>query len=835
MEDVAKTEEEEEAPPYLAPVAPPPLVGSELEPTLVALSGAAGADVTGLQLLLALTRAGRPPQPASVAHLHPGAPTPLTLQQQRSLDGWLSDSSAHSFPTRAEALRASREGMVLASADAETREQLVRARRDIPLASEAGDMAAYAFAQGYTALAPITSPGFKPLPPDGGTLPPLNPEGLFLLHKEGCSVCSAGSPCHGAAAVRLLEGVTFPWSGRPTPSGLSKSDLRNEPDIAPFDADAVAAVRKAEAVGALVRCGRNDIVHFSHAFVARASICDLEPAAEQLIDRGGRAGSLAAFAAARALADSYMTEYEKQLGPSAPAPGGAGGGGVAHCPEGQRPKAADVLRGARAAAAAVTPGGKARLVVAMGDLSPHFVQLRCRYARLMEAMREVRAGWHAVKVDAKAGYYQVPMHPSEWPYCGVALAMDPSGTPGYFQWRRLPMGCGPSGFIFSMFSGMVHEAFQRRWAATDSAKAGVRMVSLCYLDDIIVLCSSRAGCVEALALLLQTMREAGMTPNVDKSSSEPAGAESAVHALVLLGIRLDLRSLSLHLPAEKQVRTLYGALVLERCAALRLPVPETLLAELGGRLIWWGNVDELIPSHVRPLCAWLDASKWANRWAAWRRAVCYWDGPKAPAQVAALRWFLARAESGGLRAASLLAHEGRAVLVAAGDASGAANAVAVLTESALLRFCLPDCQRLAVPVLEALALVLLIWRYRGLLSNTTIVMGNDALGAAYWFVAGKARRDDANDLCRLLRLACKAYDIVIVQKWLTRWWNLVPDHGADFPLSTLAAMGVPVPHIMTELPLQGLPCDFLREWAIELDPDFIFSEAWQTVNNRGSL
>ena len=831
---VAELESEEETAPTLATAPVEALPGAELAPALLALQGAAEADSTALSLLLALTRAGRLPQPASVAHRHPLAPQPLTAQQQRSLNNWLSDSHSHSFPTRGAALLASREGMVLASADEETRAQLLSAQRDVPLATAPMDMAAYAFKQGYLALAPTSDPGFAPPPPSSASLPPLDPGGLFRLHRESCDVCAAGSPCHGTAAVQLLSGVTFPWSGKPTTSGETKADLHGEPEIAPFDADVVAAVRKAEAIGALASCPRDAITHFSHAFVARASACALERSVEEKIDAGGEAGSLSAFAAAKALADTYVTEYERQLAAHAPEPGAASGGGAAQRSPAQRPKAADVLRAARAASDAATPGGKARLVVAMGDLSPHFVLLRCRYARSMEAMREVRAGWWACKVDAKAGYYQVPLHPSEWPYCGIAVAMDPEGTPGYFQWRRLPMGCGPSGFIFSLFSGMVHEAFQRRWGRTASAQAGVQMVSLCYLDDIIILCSSREGCAEALALLLQCMTEAGMTPNLEKSSPAPVGAGGAEHAIVLLGIRLDLRAMTLHLPAEKQVRTLYGALVLQHCAAASVPVPESLIAELGGRLIWWGNVDGLIPSHVRPLCAWLDGSKWANRWAAWRRAVCHWDSPKAQAQLAALRWFLARAASGRLQATALLSHSDRAVLVAAGDASGAANAVAVLLESALLRFHLADCQRLAVPVLEALALLLLIWRYRRQLANTTIVIGNDALGAAYWVVAGKARRDDANDICRLLRLACEAYDIVIAQKWLTRWWNLVPDHGADFPLASLAERGVPVPPIMVEVPVSGLPCDFLREWALELDPDFIFSDAWQAVNDRGA-
>ena len=97
---VAELESEEETAPTLATAPVEALPGAELAPALLALQGAAEADNTALSLLLALTRAGRLPQPASVAHRHPLAPQPLTAQQQRSLNNWLSDSHSHSFPTR---------------------------------------------------------------------------------------------------------------------------------------------------------------------------------------------------------------------------------------------------------------------------------------------------------------------------------------------------------------------------------------------------------------------------------------------------------------------------------------------------------------------------------------------------------------------------------------------------------------------------------------------------------------------------------------------------------------------------------------------------------------
>lgn len=288
----------------------------------------------------------------------------------------------------------------------------------------------------------------------------------------------------------------------------------------------------------------------------------------------------------------------------------------------------------------------------------------------------------------------------------------------------------------------------------------------------------------------------------------------------------------MQLPADKQVTTLTSAMVLQRCAARAIPVPEFALAQLGGRLVWWSQVDPMLACNIRPLLTW---SHWSafGRPALWRRAAHYWSGAAAPEQAAALGWFCSRAAAGHLTGSALL-HQQRPVLVSTSDGSGSANAVSLLHEGALLRWVLPACGGVAIPVLEVLALILYVWRYRDVLKGCTLRHGFDALGAAYWVSAGKARRDDGNDLMRLLRLACERYDIVLVVQWLTRWYNLTADHGADFPLATLQARGVPVPPILREATLAGLPCDFLADWARELDPLFVFSPAWQVRNDRGS-
>ncbi len=500
-------------------------------------------------------------------------------------------------------------------------------------------------------------------------------------------------------------------------------------------------------------------------------------------------------------------------------------------PSGKAPSAAAVLRAHEAAERATLPKDKARLVVALGGLSAHFIFLRCRYARLMDTLAHVRKGWYAIKCDALSGYYQLPLSPSEQPYCGIAIVTDAEGTVEHFLFTRLPMGLGPSAFIFSLFSGLVHEIFVRRWASSAAARAGALTVSFAYIDDIVIFCSTKEAAMEARELLLATMRECGMTPNLAKTSPAPVGHDSPSPQDVYLGLRLNLATLTLHLPAEKQIRTLAGALVLQRCAAAGLPVPELSLARLGGRVVWWSNVDPLLSSHTRELCTWTNWSRWGKA-SEWRRAI-HTFGATSASQLNALLWFTARAEQGLLKGCTLLS-PGRPCLVATSDASGSANAVAILSEATLTRFVLPDCHILAIPVLEELAAPLFLHRHGEALRGCTLIWGFDALGAAYWLARGKARRDDGNDLVRLVRLACEHYDIVLIVKWLTRWWNFTADHGADFPLHSLPAMGVPVPSVCLELTLQGLPPAFLGAWARKLDPSFLFSRKWEEVNDRGT-
>ena len=55
----------------------------------------------------------------------------------------------------------------------------------------------------------------------------------------------------------------------------------------------------------------------------------------------------------------------------------------------------------------------------------------------MEALALTREGYVIVKVDCKAGYYQVPVSPTDQPFLGLAVEVDAEGTVEYFTFARL--------------------------------------------------------------------------------------------------------------------------------------------------------------------------------------------------------------------------------------------------------------------------------------------------------------------------------------------------------------------------------------------------------------
>jgi hypothetical protein len=726
------------------------------------------------------------------------------------MDRWLGGECSHPYPTREEIMRASKLEAVHTSArDKEEAELQEKSKDYYPDANDPVALADYARKLGLTAFTPRTPGVFPPrivsLTP--GAVPSLDAGGMCKAHAEHCSRCQARSPCLVVAACHYLAEAALPFAD---PTSTVREDLQPTPMVAAFDPELVAAVRKVQLVGALSPRTKEHILHYSHAFLAPAY--DVELTQQQSLDigAGGEAGCNAAFAAAQPLATRFLAAYN---------------------PRGL--KAAQVLEAYQSAELATLTVRKKRLVVALGALSPHFVDLRLRYARLMDVLQRVRRGWYFCRVDARSGFYQVRMKPADSAYLGIALEVDAKGTVEHLAFDRLPMGLGPSGFIFSLFSATVHSIFRARLKARG---IDTEVASICYVDDILIFASSKDLLLQARAILLEVMAECGMTVAEDKSPADPVGPGEVRVADTALGLWVNLDTMSISLPAIKLTKLFMFAIVLHELATKRTPVPTRALAQQGGRLTWLSMIECSLPAYIRPLQQF--GATGQGRWKAWARSVNHWTGVDVPKQVLALAHVLRKASTGAIKGSALLVSvpRSKAVFYVASDASGPANAVCIATQATVVRFVLPDCGGVSVPALEGLATPLLFWHYGAAFLDATLVRGTDALGVCYQSAASKSRRDDCNDLQKLALLAASTYNTTVRDRWVTRWGNFITDTGAGHPLAMLAERSIKAPPVQVEVVVKGLPKEFLGDWARSMDPHFIFDElAWLERNNRGGI
>jgi len=837
---------EESGPPALAEVLLHDAAQGLLQSTLryLATTDSPEADIQALSALrTAVSGSLHCPSPLAVIALDPEAPLPLSPLQASSVKAWCS-GSAITLPTKREALKASRDHLAssTSSHDIESSSLREEASHWAPSAMDPCEMAEHAHKAGWLAFTPATAKVFPQAPAAvPGTLPALNPAGLHACHKSCCLRCTTGSPCYCAAAINYLASASLPWLSEDRPKSSS-------PVIAPYSASLVKHLRKVVTLGALVPTPKEEIKYFSPVFVAEvygANVTDSDAASMNV---GGPDGAKAVHDASIRAADVFMMAFAKECREAAsgysPTPSSFSTSpdppltpassssepseplSAPFWPHGYKPSPKQVLAAYRAAEAATCPLLKERLVVALGGLSKHFVDVRLRYARLMEALALTREGYVIVKVDCKAGYYQVPVSPTDQPFLGLAVEVDAEGTVEYFTFARLPMGLGPSAFIFSLFSGIVHDIFRSRCDPS--------VVSFVYIDDFVLLCKSPELARQARTLLLSIMAECGMSWSAEKTSPVPQDGPLATREDILLGVSVNTASMVVQLPPAKRVRAISSALILLRCAKAGIPVPEDSLAKLAGRLIWASMVEPLIPSHTRAITRNINHGQWRGRWSVWRSAARFWSpGEQLDSFISELGWLVDCSSKGVLVGSRLLGrtHNPLQQIFFASDASGA-NALALVSEASVLRVHLPDCEGVAIAVLEALALVILLWRYGPSLKGCTIVIASDALGALYWHCSQKARRDDANDLEKLVALACERYDIVLLFKWITRWHNFISDRGCISLEAVSHIQGSPP--VRVQLSLSGLPCDFLKPWALSLDPTFSFSvKAWQTPNSRG--
>ena len=186
----------------------------------------------------------------------------------------------------------------------------------------------------------------------------------------------------------------------------------------------------------------------------------------------------------------------------------------------------------------------------------------------MEGLKDVRSlvrkGDWMTSIDLHSAFWHIPVHPDHRRW----LAFE---TPrGIFQFAVMPFGVSCAPRIFTKLMRDVVALLRRQ---------GVRMVI--YLDDMLILASSKEESRRHTLLALRLLFELGLAINTDKSALTPSRTSE------FLGFLIDTRRMHLYVPAAKRRQISDEARNLLDRTASSEPISCRELARFLGRARRW--------------------------------------------------------------------------------------------------------------------------------------------------------------------------------------------------------------------------------------------------------
>lgn len=760
-------------------LAPPPT--SQFTGGGVVDADAQRGDVSAVIKRLEAIERGVAPNPGRVCQRDGEAP--LHPIQQRSYDGFIELNISPGPTALAIHKAAAQHSNDKELADMKTQMLDLRPRSDDPMA----------LSRALPLLTPTTWSEVKVGPrvqaPAAGRLQTVDPEGFAGLHREHCRRCRENRPCYGPPLAQALGGFPLPLRG----GDLPESERRTTPYPCIYDEALAAKAKQLIAEGSYSIASPASIRHYSPCQNAPKYSVKLSEEERRECEQGG---TLGAFRVSSKLSRAFQEVYTAQLRTGQQPPGPA-----------------QVLRAWDRASAAAGGTSKPRLVQDLSRLTDTFLPCGIVFQPIEELFNHINQGSWLIKTDVSQGYFHIPLDEDSKQLCGTAVVLEVGAQPTLLRAERLPMGSHPSALIFSLVTA--EGVTLLRVQGYDSA--GV------YIDDYYVVSDTKEGALEALAAIRLANRRLGLALSEEKT-------EGPAQQLVVRGYHIDTVRMTVELPPEKQAITLALAQTLLWAAESNTPVPEPSLAEMGGRLAWWGTIDPTIPPHTRTLSRWGKYVQ-GQQWRRWSNQQHRW-GMDRPTQISELRWLLNRARAGTLMGSKIISKSlvGKKVVVFAVDATGD-NALGIVSECGALKVSLPGCSTMSIPILELLSTVFILKEYGHLLAGVTLYIACDAQGATYWVNKGKAQADAPNDLLRLLRAAEEYYGVMIIQRWLTRWYNYKADRVAALPIAQAQAL-LKLEHV-GEITPAGRPDQFLSAWAEKVYPGFQFTPTvWEEISKR---
>ena len=173
--------------------------------------------------------------------------------------------------------------------------------------------------------------------------------------------------------------------------------------------------------------------------------------------------------------------------------------------------------------------GSWRPIIDLKNLNKFINKTRFWMETAQSVLSSIRRNDWMISIDLKDAYLQIPIHPESRKF----LRFVSNG--GVFQFRTLCFGLSTAPQVFTRVMAPISAILH---------SMGVRLLR--YLDDWLVLASSKEECLRARELVMNLCRELGIVINMEKSSLTPS------QEIIYLGMIINSQILRASPTVERQ-------------------------------------------------------------------------------------------------------------------------------------------------------------------------------------------------------------------------------------------------------------------------------------------
>ena len=172
--------------------------------------------------------------------------------------------------------------------------------------------------------------------------------------------------------------------------------------------------------------------------------------------------------------------------------------------------------------------GEFRIILDLTDLNLFVQKIHFQMDSLSDIMNLIQPGDYFTSIDISDAYYCIAMHILSMPYLTFIFLNV------YYQFTCLPQGLSSAPRIFTKIIRIILTFLRRQ---------NIRIAA--WIDDIFLTASSFSLCQEQTYKSLQTFKELGFLPNIEKSQLVPS------QRICHLGLIWDSVEFSVSVPKDK--------------------------------------------------------------------------------------------------------------------------------------------------------------------------------------------------------------------------------------------------------------------------------------------